>query len=164
MDRCRPRDAGSRGAWPTRQHLCKLRRTVVLGQTLECGSEIIGRAGFLDQHRNPASAGRRPRLAAPRAPWTRPPDGKKPNPDGTGNRTYAAVSANGYLGPAGDRSFSRGTLGLPGTAIWPVPGVRSTKDRRNAPRPGQARAIGTATNFVTSSDFNRINTVRLPFL
>jgi hypothetical protein len=37
------------------------------------------------------------------------------------------------------------------------------QDRRNGPRPGQARAIGMATNFVASSDFNRISTVRSPF-
>jgi hypothetical protein len=32
------------------------------------------------------------------------------------------------------------------------------------PLPGQTRAIGMATNFVTSSDFNRISTARLPFI
>ena len=31
------------------------------------------------------------------------------------------------------------------------------------PLPGQTRAIGMATNFVNSSDFNRISTARLPF-
>jgi hypothetical protein len=32
-------------------------------------------------------------------------------------------------------------------------------ERRNS---GQARAMGMATNLVASSDFSRINTVRLP--
>jgi len=35
--------------------------------------------------------------------------------------------------------------------------------RRNAPCSGQVRTIGIATNFVISSDFNRISTVRMPF-
>src|SRR6516162_9096005 len=64
--------------------------------------------------------------------------------------------------------FEASSLKKPGTAVWPVPGVRSIRAvrqyQRNALRPGQARAIGMATNFVASSDFNRINTVRLPFL
>src|SRR5262249_5673574 len=78
------------------------------------------------------------------------------------------MSASGYVWPQAINRSAKGTLRLPGTAIGPVPGVRSTlavrQHRRNAPRPGQARAIGMATNFVPSSDFNRINTVRLPFL
>src|SRR5215471_21865364 len=38
------------------------------------------------------------------------------------------------------------------------------KRPQERPTPRQARASGMATNFVASSDFNRINTVRLPFL
>jgi hypothetical protein len=47
----------------------------------------------------------------------------------------------------------------------PVPSGRSHAVRllpEKPPNPGQARAIGMATNIVASPDFKRISTVRLP--
>ena len=52
-----------------------------------------------------------------------------------------------------------------GTDLPSVPSMRSpvsAADPGGTPYPGQARASGIATNFVASSDFNRISTVRLP--
>src|SRR5499427_3777495 len=81
---------------------------------------------------------------------------KKPSPDRVQFRDHQPACRSQQLEEAGD---SR--LACPRRAFHPGP-VRQYQ--RNAHRPGQARAIGMATNFVASSDFNRIKTVRLPFL
>jgi hypothetical protein len=73
---------------------------------------------------------------------------------------WPAALGNEYVGVFG-------VVAAAGDGHLAVPGVRSTgpcDDTGGTPlAPGQARAIRMATNFVTSSDFNRISTVRLPF-
>ena len=54
--KCELNDTGALGLeQPVRRYNDGLRP--LLSQTVECGSEIIGRTGFLDQQRDTASAG-----------------------------------------------------------------------------------------------------------
>src|SRR5215467_14735661 len=55
--------------------------------------------------------------------------------------------ASGYGGPAAIHCSAKGTLRFPGTAIWPVPGVRSTlavsrPEERPSPRSGASDRDG----------------------